>query len=213
VFGLPEAKGAIVTDVRPRTGGAARVGLAAGDVITKFNGQAVLSAQDLISRVAATSPDESVSIEYLREAGSTLEKRTAQVVLGERPVATRDDEEEARPLPIVKEQDAKPLGITVGDLTPTLAATYRLQGQKGVLVREINPDSFVADIKSANGVTAAIGTGDLIQRVNRVSVADTKAFTDLVSKLKKGDPVVLHVLTYSPSEAKPILKVVQFTVQ
>jgi hypothetical protein len=58
-----------------------------------------------------------------------------------------------------------------------------------------------------------LGTGDLIQRINRVSVSDTKAFLEAARRLQKGDPVVMHVLTYDPEKARPAMKVVQFTVQ
>jgi S1-C subfamily serine protease len=215
VYGLSEAKGAIVTDVRDVTTGAAIAGLKAGDIITGFKGQKIENAADLIAKVAATSPNESVSLEYLRENGTTFEKRTAQVRLGERPIAKRaaDDPEPVK-LPVdAKKEETRPFGLTVGDLTATLAATYKLEGQKGALVKEISPDSFIAEVKSANGVSAALGTGDLIQRINRVGVADTKAFLEAARKLQKGDPVVLHVLTYDPEKARPAMKVVQFTVQ
>ena len=215
VYGLKEAKGAIVTEVRANTGGA-RAGLQTGDIITNFNGQPVESAQDLIAKVAGTSPDISTGVEYLREVGNSFEKRTAQITLGERPIPTRTSTDDPEPTKLTidaKKEETKPFGLTVGELTPTLAATYKLEGQKGVLVKDINPDSFIADVKASNGIGAALGTGDLITRVNRVSVTDIKAFAAAVNKLKKGDAVVLHVLTYNPQTAKPALKVVQFTVQ
>lgn len=213
VYGLAEAKGAIVTDVRDPGSGAAIAGLKAGDVITTFKGEPIVSAQDLIAKVASTPPNESVGLEYLRESGSSFEKRSAQVRLGERPVARRtsaDDPDPAK-LPLdAKAEETRPFGLTLGDLTPTLAATYKLEGQKGVLVKEINPNSFIVDVKSSNG---PLGTGDLIQRINRISVNDSKAFSEAVKKLQKGDAVVLHVLTYDPERERPALKVVQFTVQ
>jgi S1-C subfamily serine protease len=155
----------------------------------------------------------------LREVGTSLERRSIDVKLNERRTADRSPDAEADGATRTKlsvdgkKEPAKPFGLTLGDLTPTLAATYKLEGQKGVIVKEISPDSFIADIRSQNGTQTALGPGDLIQRINRVSVADTKAFEAAVSKLAKGDPVVLHVLTYSSLVAKPILKVVQFTVQ
>ena len=212
VYGLSEARGAIVTDVRDITTGAGLAGIKAGDIITGFNGKRIENAADLIAKVAATPPNESVPLEYLRENGSTFERRTAQVRLGERPISKRaaDDPEPVK-LPIdAKKEETRPFGLTVGDLTPTLAATYKLEGQKGALVKEISPDSFIAEVKSANG---PLGTGDLIQRINRVNVADTKAFLAAARKLQKGDPVVLHLLTYDPEKARPAMKVVQFTVQ
>ena len=216
VYGLSEAKGAIITDVRDPNSGAALAGLKAGDIITTFRGERITDAQDLIAKVAGTNPNESVGIEFLREAGTTFERKTAQIRLGERPVATRTSTEDPEParLPLdAKKEDTRPFGLTVDNLTATLAATYKLEGQKGVLVKDVNPDSFIADVKSSNGITAALGAGDLIQRINRISVADTKAFAEAVKKLQKGDPVVLHVLTYDSERLRPALRVVQFTVQ
>jgi len=215
VYGLSEAKGAIVTDVRDLTSGAGMAGLKAGDIITSFKGHKIADASDLIAKVAATPPNESVALEYLRENGQNFERRTTQVRLGERPIVRRslDDPAPAK-LPVdAKKEETRPFGLTVSDLTATLAATYKLEGQKGALVKEISPDSFIAEVKSANGISAALGTGDLIQRINRVNVADTKAFLAAAKKLQKGDPVVLHVLTYDPEKSRPAMKVVQFTVQ
>src|SRR5258705_3325961 len=89
VYGLPEAKGAIIMDVLPTTDGqatpAAKAGMQSNDIITEFNGQPVLSAQDLIQKVAGSPIGESASFTFLRDRDGKLEKLTANVVLGERP--------------------------------------------------------------------------------------------------------------------------------
>src|SRR5229473_1467220 len=58
VYGLPEAKGAIIADVQPDRNGqptpAARAGLQVNDVVVQFNGQTVQDSNDLIAKVAAT---------------------------------------------------------------------------------------------------------------------------------------------------------------
>ena len=108
--------------------------------------------------------------------------------------------------------DAKPFGLTLIELTPALAAEYRLEGQKGLLVKEINPESYIADVKASNGVDA-LGEGDLIQRLNREPVRDLKTFSAAVGGLKKGDAVVLHVIAVNGVTRLPQLKIVQFTVQ
>lgn len=216
VYGLKEAKGAIITDVRDKLGPAALAKLQVGDVITDFNGQKVENAQDLISRVAATPPDQSVTIGYLRESGTNVESRTVTTKLSERPVkraAIDNDDSERRPLPIDGNRaEQKPFGLTVVELTPTLAATYKLEGEKGLVVKEINPTSFIADVKNSTG-GEALDEGDLIQRINRVSVTDLKSFNVLVSKLKVGDAVVLQVLSYNPVARLTQTKIVQFTVK
>lgn len=214
VYGLKEAKGAIVVEIRDTQSAAGVAGMKVGDVIVEFNGQKVDSAQDLISKVSSTSPENTINVAYLRENGTGLDRRIASIRLGERPLRSNRTEENSRtklPLDRAKEE-SKPFGLTLVDLTPSLAATHKLEGQKGVLVKEINPESYIADVKLSNGVDA-LGEGDLIQRINRVAVSDVKSFSDMVGKLKKGDAVVLHVLTSDLRTQGLQLKVVQFTVQ
>ena len=215
VYGLKEAKGAIVVELRDDKSAAGVGGLKVGDVIVEFNGQKIEGAPDLIARVSSATPEISVNIAYLRENGSGLDRKTTTIRLGERPIRTnRSGEESSRTkLPLDKGKDeAKPFGLTLVDLTPTLASAHKLEGQKGVLLKEINPESFIADVKLSNGVEA-LGEGDLIQRMNRVPVTDVKTFSEAVGKLKKGDAVVLHVLSYDVRARALQLKIVQFTVQ
>ncbi len=215
VYGLKEAKGAIVTEIRDPAAAAAAAGLQAGDVITEFNGIPVESAQDLIAKVAATAPKTAVSITYLREVGTELETRTAKLTLGERPnsAVKSSSGAETRKMPVDKAAvEPKPFGLTVVELNAETAKTYNAVGQKGVLVKDIDPASFIADMKAANG-SDAIGEGDVIQRINRDVVTSISSFTTAAAKLKKGDPVVLHIKSFIPATRSLQLKVVQFTVQ
>jgi len=102
--------------------------------------------------------------------------------------------------------------LTLADLSPSLASSYKLEGLKGVVVKEVNPESYVADVKLSSGAEA-FSEGDLIRRINRENVTDLKSFNAIVSKLKAGDAVVMEVLTYNISSRQPQLKIVQFTVQ
>lgn len=214
VYGLKDAKGAIVTDIRDKQSAAAVAGLVAGDIIVQFNGQTIESAGDLIARVASTSPDQTITLQYLRERGDTLEQKTATIKLGERPSNNRAavDDGERRTLPIDGVREEKPFGLTLTSLTKPLAEKYGFTSEKGLVVTDINPASYIADIKNSLGNTA-LGEGDLIVRMNRVAVTDLKAFSDAVSKLKPGDAVVLNVLTFTPQLQGTQLKIVQFTVR
>ena len=213
VYGLKEAKGAILIDVRDARGAAASAGMQVGDVIVEFDGKPVDGAQDLITRVAATPPEQTVDVVYLRENAAGVERRNAKIRLAERPSSARtaDSDAKSRTTENTK-HDTRPFGLALSEVTSMLSAKYRLDGQKGVLVTEISPDSFIADVRLSNG-SEALGEGDLIQRINRVRVTDPKTFGEIVGKLKKGDPVVLHVLTFGGSARGPQLKIVQFTVQ
>lgn len=183
-----------------------------GDVIVEFDGKAVENAQDLIAKVSATTPEQTVNVGYLRENGTGVESRTASIRLGERPIQTKSSAAGSETPLQRSKADARPFGLTLTELTPPLAAKYRLEGLKGVLVTDVNPDSYIADVKQSDG-GEALGEGDLIQRINRVAVSDPKAFAEIVGKLKKGDPVVLHVLVSGGSSRGAQLKIVQFTVQ
>src|SRR6266850_3514468 len=71
VYGLPEAKGAIVNGVQPANDGqptpAAKAGIQANDVIVEFNSQPVANAQDLIQKVAGTPVGQSATLTFLRD--------------------------------------------------------------------------------------------------------------------------------------------------
>jgi serine protease Do len=212
VYGLNDSGGAIVTNIAEKQSPAADAGMKVGDVIVEFNGQKVTSAQDLIAKVAGIVPQQAVSVAYLRENGSSIDRKTTVVKLGERPIPPRADDTQRRlPIDAVKD-DQKPFGLTLVDLTPALAETYRIEGGKGVIVKEINPASYIADVKMSNG-TDALDEGDLIQRINRQNVTNLKSFNEVVSKLKRGDAVVLEVLAYNRFSRTTQLKIVQFTVQ
>ena len=214
VYGLKDAKGAIVTDIRDKQSAAALAGLLTGDIIVQFNGQTIESAGDLIARVASTSPDQTITLEYLREKGDALEQKTATIKLGERPSNSRAavDDGERRKLPIDGLKEVKPFGLTLTALTKPLAEKYGFTTEKGLVVTDINPASYIADIKNSLGNTA-LGEGDLIVKMNRVAVTDLAAFSATVGKLKTGDAVVLNVLTFSPQLQGTQLKIVQFTVR
>lgn len=215
VYGLGGVEGgAIVTEVRDSQSPAARAGIRVGDVITEVNGEKVKSSVELINRIAATLPDSEIRLGILREKGEGFERLLFPVRLGERPVASRSggenpDRTKISPSP----KESKPLGLTVESPTAAIAATFRNDVPKGVIVKEIDANSFLADVKSANGTGAALLPGDVIIRVNRRDIATVKDFYEIAGALKKGDPVVMQVLVQNTATGRSILKFVQFTVQ
>jgi serine protease Do len=220
VYGLPSAKGAIISDVRDKQSAAARAGLQVNDVITEFNGQPVENAQDLIAKISSTEPEKDATIAFLRETNDKLERKTVIIRLSERPAIGRNRTDEEKPtgkkLTIDETQKAQatsPWGLTLVELTTQQATTAKLEGQKGLLIKAIDPASFISDLKSTNGTGDLINEGDLIQRINRVSVTDLKTFNTMVSNLKPGDAVVMHVAVYNRFSQRVHQKIVQFTVQ
>ena len=214
VYGLAEAKGAIVLDIRDKKSAAALAGLQTGDIILEYNGQKVENAADLIGKVSATAPDQTVNMVFMREVGAKLERKTLAIRLSERPSNNKViDGDTRRPLSVEGQKELlKPFGLTLSELTPALISAYKLEANKGLLVKEINPASFIADVKASNG-NDALDEGDLIQRINRTQVTDLKTFGEIAGKLKIGDAVVLQVLSNNRAGRGLQLKIVQFTVQ
>jgi len=214
VYELPEARGAIITDVRDPRSAAGRAGLQAGDVVLEYNGEKIAGAPDLIQKIAQTEPSKEVNLIYLRDSGARMERKTTVVKIGERPTKNINiGDEPARKLTVSDQKKPnEPFGLTLGEITPQIVALYKLEDKKGIVVKNINPASFIADVKSSIGSGAALNEGDLIQRINRVPVTDLKTFNEVAAKLKKGDAVVLQIQNYDFQEGIQH-RVVQFTVQ
>ena len=211
VYGLGETRGAIITDVRDEDGPAGAAGLKTGDIVIEFDGQEIKGASDLIAKVAATKPESDVQVTFLREVGDKMERKTVAMTLAERRLANARNRGRSRPAPVEPPADeTKPFGLTLTEVSAAMATSLKLEG--GLVVREINPASFIADVKLSNGVDA-LGRGDIIIRINRQPVKDQAAFTKFAAGLKPGDPVVLHVLSPVPGGQTALLKYVQFTVQ
>jgi serine protease Do len=218
VYGMPEAKGAIVMDVQPARDGqptpAAKAGLISNDVITEFNGQPVLSAQDLITKVASSGVGQSANFTFLRDADGKLEKHTVSIVLGERP----KDESGRDPVEAPKEKETPgkvgvlKLGMTLAELTPQLVTEKHLSGVRGLYLKDLDPNGVAADVRSALGQPALV-EGDVITRINRLPVTTLADFQRVLSALKPGDPVVLNVSRYNRSSERVTQQVVQFTYQ
>jgi serine protease Do len=217
VYHLPEARGAVVTDIRDADGPAGKAGIKANDVIIEFNSQPVANAQQLINRVAATPVGQTVVLTYLRDSGGKqLERRTASVNIGERPAsaAPKNVDEEA-PGPPTKEKPAAkptggrvPLGITLVELTPALAAERNLNGVAGLLVKDVDPNGIAADARPSPVLPT-----DVITSINRLPVASLVEFQKVIDGLKPGDPVVLNITQYSSQNKTLQRRIVQFTYQ
>lgn len=76
-YGLPVSSGAYIASVTSGSG-AANAGIQEGDIVTKFDGQDVSSASDLMLDVRAKNPGDVVSVEYNRNG----ETKTVDVTLG-----------------------------------------------------------------------------------------------------------------------------------
>ncbi len=218
VYGLNETRGAIVMDVQQTRDGqptpAAKAGIQSNDIIVEFNGQPVVSAQDLIQKVAGSPVGQPAALGYLRDIDGKLEKRTASVVLGERPgLQASKAADSATPQKDPNAKGTLPhLGITLQEITQQLIAEKHLTGVRGLYVKEVDPNGLAADVRLAGGVPA-LGEGDVITRINRVPVTTLADFQRVLGGLKPGDPIVLNVSRYQRDGDRIVQRIVQFTYQ
>src|SRR5712692_8443729 len=218
VYGLPEAKGAIIADVtleylehKGQATPAAKAGLQSNDAIVEFNGQTVSDAQDLIAKVAGTAVGQTVNITFLRETDGKLDRHTVSTALGERPpnvlaregVTSTPKQKEG----IVKTASAR-LGLTLSELTPQLLTDKHLTGVKGLYVKEVDPNGLAADVRPND-----IVPGKVITRINRVRVTTLADFQRVIDSLKPGDPIVLNLALYDRFSNRVLQQIVQFTYQ
>lgn len=211
VYGLPEAKGVIVTDVREAQGPAGKAGIQTLDIIIEFNNKQVINAQDLITKVASTEVGQTVPITFLRDVNGKLERRTVNVTVGERPSSLAPSDPYSPPAPKPKEGSSSnnlKLGITLAEMTPQIAEERHLKDVRGLLVKDVDPNGIAADARPA-----PVKEGEVILRINRVPVGSLADFQRVINELKPGDAIVLNVAVYNRDFERVIQRVVQFTYQ
>ncbi len=209
VYGLPEAKGAIIINISDPLGPAAKAGIQAGDIIVEINGQQIESSQDMITKVASMSVGQTISVTALRETNGKFEKKTFSVTLGERP--SLSGEEEMLP---PKQSDKKPttlkLGLTLSELTPQAATANNLKDVRGVLVKDVDPNGVAAEVRISSGRDQIL-PNDAITRINRSNIVSVADFEKVSKELKEGDPVVIHIIRNE--RGRLVRRVFQFTYQ
>jgi serine protease Do len=178
-LGIPENTGALIAAVTP-DGPAAKGGLQAGDVIVKFDNEAVPTMRNLPRLVARAPIDKTVDVEVLRKR----ERKTLQVKVGR-----LSDEEEAGAegpndnVPLLSNM----LGLKLLTLTDALRSKYGIgAGIKGAVVDAVDPKSPAAE---------KIRAGDVIVQAANEPVSSPQDLAKQVQRIKSssGKTVMLEV--------------------
>src|SRR6266702_2361536 len=176
---LGAQNGVVIEGVEPGSP-AEKAGLKAGDVITSVNGKPVKTGNDLVNPIAQAPIGSKVKIGYVRDRQA---KETSAVV---------EDRTRVFPNSASRQSDSQnddggaEFGLRVENLTPDRASRAGMEGQKGVLVVEVDPATFGDDLGFARG--------DIIAEVNRQAVATVAEYKAALGKLKPGQNVVFKVL-------------------
>src|SRR5437867_3219027 len=177
--------GVVIEGVEPGSP-AEKAGLKGGDVITSVNGKPVKTGNDLVNPIAQAPIGSKVKLTYIRDRAQ--KEATAEV--GDR---TRVFPNTAGRLGDQPGETAPPeFGLHVEELTPERGHRVGMEGQKGVLVTEVEPASFADDLN--------FGRGDVITQINGEVVTSVADYRKAVAKLKHGEVVVFKVLRRQDSD-------------
>ena len=186
-LGLERHHGALVASIEPNSP-AQLAGVKAGDVIVRFDGQAVDQMKELPAIVAATPVGKTVAMDVVRHNRPL----TLNIVVAE----LREEQDDGQALSS-KGDKTSLFGATVRALSPDLREQLALDAKvQGVVVTRIEPGSRAAD--------AGIQPKDVITEIDRETVTSPADFRRIVRKsppgksllvllLRRGDPIYLAV--------------------
>ena len=174
-FGVTNAKGALVTDVKEDSP-ADHAGLRQGDVITSYQASAVEDAVALQRLVTKSTVGSKAAVKVLRDG----HEKELSVTIGEQPgdlkIAKADSEEKEYAF----------AGVAVQDLDRDTAKELGIKGKaQGVVVTNVEPDS--------GAEKAGLMPGDVIREINRQPVKSVKEFEKVSSAVKKGENVLILI--------------------
>ncbi len=177
-LGLGKARGAEVSLVEPG-GPADKAGIRVGDIILKFNGNAVERSADLPRQVGATPIGSRATV--------TVWRKGAQQDIAVTIAALEEEKAAPKPTPKKPKADAAPnaLGLHVSDLT---------DAQR----KELKADAVLVDATEGAAARAGVLPGDLVLQINNADVKDARQFNAMVAKLDPKKSVALLVRRSAP---------------
>jgi serine protease Do len=176
-FGVNEGEGVLVNEVFEKDP-AAVAGIKPGDIVTRIDGTVIDTPNRLSRVVAGLLPGSTTKVEIVRDQ----QRLVLDVALIE-----RRDQAVITSLPQARAEVK--LGLDVQDLTPGLADKFKLLESRGVLISKVEPGSLAQ--------SEGLHEGDLIKEVNRVDVGSVGEFSSALSKVRRGETVLLRVLRES----------------
>ncbi len=167
-FKLPKPEGALVASVE-KGGPADKAGLQPGDVITSYNGQTIVSSNDLPAAIATARPGAQADLQVWRQGKPT----SVQATLGGN---TSKDTKQA-----ANEQVGKgKLGLALRELTP--------QEKQGSNVQS----GLVVERAAGPAALAGVQPGDVVLSVNGVPVSGIDALRQQVAQSDKSVALLIE---------------------
>ncbi|GAB2517689.1 DegQ family serine endoprotease [Microbulbifer agarilyticus] len=168
-MGLGKPAGALIGQLEAGSP-AEKAGIQVGDIITRFDGEKILTQGDLPHVVGRTRPGAEVPVLLMREG----KERKLMVRVGALP---GDDEGFAQSSVTSTSDVGGVLGLVVEDIPDSLK--QRLGVENGVLVKQVVPGKA--------GANAGLRSGDIIAQLGFEQVESLSDYAKVVKKLPKGE--------------------------
>jgi len=173
-FQVKEKEGVLVSQVHQGTG-AEKAGLASGDIIKSVDDKAIKNVNELVKEIQKKKVGQKVKLSTVRDGKPvTIEVTTS--AMPDKLEATKEKEIEEK------------LGAQIQELTPQLAARYRISSEikRGVVVIGLEDGSPADEL--------GLQEGDVILEINRKKIETIKDFEKSIKdlNLEKGIVFRLH---------------------
>jgi Do/DeqQ family serine protease len=163
---VPDQKGVMVKALEPASP-ASKAGLKEGDIILAIGNKKIASVQDY------------GSVKKTYAAGDTLEAQ----IWRDGEIKTVSIKTRVFPLEMAEELAFRLMGIRVEDLSRENRSHYRISGNRGVVISEIDDGSYLARIGAR--------PGDVIRQIDDETIADKNDFKKAVVKYRQKQSVVV----------------------
>jgi len=161
-FRYGKESGALVSDIM-KGSPAEKSDIKPGDIITKIGDRDIADVGQLRRLVARIRPGTDAKVTVFRDG------KLIDMTLG---IGTLPDKVDiAAPK---KLERADEIGVTVRDLDEDLAYRHKITDQSGVVVIKLQPNT--------PAYNAGIIVGDLVREIERIPVADTKAYRSIMKE-------------------------------
>lgn len=180
---LDKPQGALINAVEVDSP-ADRGGIEPGDVIVKFDGHAIIDADDLPHIVGMISPDSKVKAEVVRKGKVKVLKITVGALDGEETEITAE-----------KSSKSDRLGLLVQSLDEAELRALNLRG--GVAVNEVKLDSAAAN--------AGIKAGDIVVQLGYSRIDTVEQYTQVIAELPTNTPILVRFYRQGWAVSKTIV--------
>ncbi len=173
-FQVKEKEGVVVAQIHQGTG-AEKAGLASGDIIKSVDDKAIKNINELVKEIQKKNVGQKVKLSVVRD-GKAMTIEVTTTAMPDKPEALKEKEGEEK------------LGARVQELTPQIAARYRISSEikHGVVVISVETGSPADDI--------GLQEGDVILEINRKKIETIKDFEKAIKEIniEKGIVFRLH---------------------